>query len=745
MEPAQQMKETVDLRFYAAVLWRRKWIVLVPAVLAALTSVIVTLPSIMKPVYQSSSTLMIEFPQPLSKGLASLVDNPSVEEQLNRLQSQIQSNEFLTRMIVSTGLREDPAAQEWARKNARRYPDLSFNDLVDLKLIEYLRGVVRTSGNTRKGVQGSGNIIQVSVADYYPARARRLVQNITSGIIEAGRGQQLREVQSTGNFSAMQLQEYEGKLKDAERRLEEFRREQVNRRAMPTEVGPENLARAQDLRNQASADLRRQEQEMGDAGQSLRGSGVEPSRLDRFLAARGVAALLEQARGYERDYVRQSLSTGQSGQATAILLAREQDAMAAALRDTLQKREEVPPAALESALAYLRALAATELARTRLNTISGELTEYTHRLTSVPQADMELQRLEQEVANYRDLRNTFVTQLTSSQVTEAYGSSQIGEKISILEPAQHPLKPIRPKRNMIILLSVMAGLAVGMVGAFVLEHHDQTFRDVPDTERHLGVRVIGTIPNLENLARVGSSRRLERPLRAAAVERAMREFLNDSPGYQEFRKLSLGLLRLQEGGPKSIMVTSARRGEGKTTCAACLALALAKELPQSRVVLVDLDVRKSSLTAFFGVNGDSAQGAVFLQQRKWEGEPLRELILPNLRLLPIELNVLSEDEQVTAANVQWLMTRLKGKADRIIIDSPPNLPVPDPLVVGPEVEAVLVVVRAGVTPRETVRRGVDLQRQFGDNVVGVVMNNQGEALPYYYSPSHYGYGYSRRG
>lgn len=848
MQPAPPMKETVDLRFYVALLWRRKWVVLVPAALAALTSVIVTLPRIMRPVYQSSSTLMIEFPQALSKQLASLLDSPSLDEQMARLQNQMQSNEFLTRMIVSTGLRDDPSVKDWARRNARRYPDLSQEDLIDLKLIDYLRGIVRMSGATRGKGQAQGNMITISVADYYPERARRLVQNITTALIEANRGEQLRQVKSTGDFSATQLEEYDTKLKEAEARLEQFKRDMANRRTQPSAVNENNVNQARDLRQRASSDLQLQESALRDAADTLRAQGFEARTLDRSLALRGVAGVLERARMLEHDYVQQTLTspggTGSAvaGQATAIALARAQDEIGLALQDTLQDMAAVPAAILPQATRYLRALVAVELSRTRRNAYDSQVAEFARRLTSLPEADMDQQRLEQEVASLRDLKNTFILQLTSSQISEAYGASAIGEKISVIEPAQHPLKPIRPKRGRIIMLSILAGLALGVVGAFVFEHHDQTFRDVRDAERQLGLRVIGTIPTIEKIRRLnppgnprrapparsavgggppdplsagggprsGTGRRrsgtsggdgatkggeaavaaldsngdlgsvgedasgeraLQQPalnvpqrggakvsrgeglsvaeqtsfvLHSAATERAMREFLNDSPAYQEFRKLALALLRQGNGGPRSLMVTSARRGEGKTTATACLGLALAKELPKERVVLVDLDVRKASLASFFGINGTSS-GSVSLRETLWEGEPLRELILPNLSLLPIQVEGESREDQVTSESIRWLLEKLKGRADRLIIDCPPNLPVSDPLIVGSEVDGVLIVIRAGVTPRETAQRGVDLQRQFRDNIVGVIMNNQSQALPYYYSPSHYGYGYGRRG
>jgi Mrp family chromosome partitioning ATPase len=228
-------------------------------------------------------------------------------------------------------------------------------------------------------------------------------------------------------------------------------------------------------------------------------------------------------------------------------------------------------------------------------------------------------------------------------------------------------------------------------------------------------------------------------VRAARAERVIMGFLDNSPGYQEFRKLVLGLVR--SGGPASrrIMLTSARLGEGKSITSACLALTLARELPGERVVLVDLDTRRPGLGPLFGMNGTEAGGKLVLGSRTWEGNPLSPLILPNLKFLVPADAPNPGQEVLTVDSVRWLLAKLADVADRIIIDSPPNLPVPDAIIVGPEVDAVIFVVKAGETPREAVRLGLELQQRFGDNVLGILMNNSEEVLPYHHTQAHYPY------
>lgn len=756
MEPVLPMKETVDLRSYLHLLWRRKWVVIVPAVLCAAAAIIITMPAIMKPIYQSSATLMVEFPQPLSRELANLVANPTLEEQLARLSNQIQSNEFLTQMIANTGMRSDESVRLWARRNQKRYPDLTLDELVDLKLVEYLRSVIHmTALGGKREVRT--NVIQVTVFDYYPARARSLVQNITDGIIEANRSEQLREVKSTGDFSATQLQEYQTKLQDAEARLEKFKRDRAQQMAQPTLVQEATVSVARDMQARAAADLSTQEEALATAAQTLRAAGLSASSYASLLTAAKAARALDEARSLETQYVQQTLleAAAQSGpgqgalsEATAINLSRKLDEVRSELSQRLQESNRgMTPQRRDSILAYLMATANRDLAQVRQNGYAGQIAQFESRVTSGPQSDLEQQRLEQEVESYRELQNTFLTQLASSQISEAFGAAKVGEKISILQPAERPMDPVRPRRVQILLLSMVAGVILGVAGAFFVEHHDPSYRDVGEIERQSGLRVIGTLPNLESLSKLSSARRggISGPLHAAAVERAVNDFLSDSPGYQEIRRMIIPLLDRSGPGPRSLMVTSARRGEGKSMASVCLALTMAKELPEARVVLVDLDTRKSTLSPFFGVNGTGPHEGLFLNDRTWSRQALRPLPLPNLSLLAVKSDPDRPHDLVTLEGVRWLLSTLKAEADWVIIDSPPNLPVPDALIIGREVESVLMVVRAGQTPRETVRRGIALQRQFQENLVGILLNNCSEVLPYYYHHRHYGYGYASHG
>ncbi len=215
-------------------------------------------------------------------------------------------------------------------------------------------------------------------------------------------------------------------------------------------------------------------------------------------------------------------------------------------------------------------------------------------------------------------------------------------------------------------------------------------------------------------------------------------FADESPAGTEFRRLHVRLLREAAGHPlRTIQVTSARRQEGKSTTSAHLALAMARHT-SCPVVLADCDLRKPRVHDLYGL--PQARGMTDFMRGIL---PLKAVIkdTPQANLKAITSGrVISGPSKLFVADViRQALAQISEQFDLVIIDSPPLLPVSDPLLLAPEVDGVLLVVLAGKTPRQVVRRARDLLASVEANVLGVVVNNVAEALPYYYDYKYYGY------
>jgi protein-tyrosine kinase len=213
---------------------------------------------------------------------------------------------------------------------------------------------------------------------------------------------------------------------------------------------------------------------------------------------------------------------------------------------------------------------------------------------------------------------------------------------------------------------------------------------------------------------------------------------------EQFRKLRTQLLRLNLARPvKTIMVTSALQGEGKSFVAANLAIGIAHDL-HLHALLVDCDLRNPSVAPMFGYNG--VQGIA--DYLKGQGEVSNFLVkteLEKLSLMPGGTIPENPTEIIGSQRMAALVEELKTRYDDrfIILDSTPLLATAEPDVLAKLVDGVLIVVRAGMTPRETVKQALSFLDK--DKILGVVLNDVNfkySALgARYFGGDGYSYGY----
>jgi capsular exopolysaccharide synthesis family protein len=206
----------------------------------------------------------------------------------------------------------------------------------------------------------------------------------------------------------------------------------------------------------------------------------------------------------------------------------------------------------------------------------------------------------------------------------------------------------------------------------------------------------------------------------------------------EMRRL-WGKLRQRTRGAnmKSFMLTSATLGEGKSTVSAFLALTIARH-KKTKTILIDADLRRPKVHKYFGLKREPGLVEVLTGERD---------VLDCVQDTPCDtLKVLTAGRHDSAPSYLFdthllgeAMSELKFYYDTVIVDCPPVIPVSDPVMVVPEVDGVLMVVMAGVTPRELVARARDVLLDVDANILGLIVNNHAEVLPYYYDHKYYGY------
>ena len=205
-----------------------------------------------------------------------------------------------------------------------------------------------------------------------------------------------------------------------------------------------------------------------------------------------------------------------------------------------------------------------------------------------------------------------------------------------------------------------------------------------------------------------------------------------SPIAEQYRILRTNLKSLNSGrsGLKVILLTSAVNGEGKSVTSINLALTFARQ-EHLRVVLVDADMRKSSVPRWLGLKDRKTGLSTVLRNGGELNGSLVSLQSPKLTILPAGPVADHPAELLESVAMKRLLATLKTQFDLIIIDAPPVLPVTDPGILASQADGVLLVVRAGKTQRKTVTEAREMLKKAKANLIGCVLTHVEHYLPGY--------------
>jgi capsular exopolysaccharide synthesis family protein len=205
---------------------------------------------------------------------------------------------------------------------------------------------------------------------------------------------------------------------------------------------------------------------------------------------------------------------------------------------------------------------------------------------------------------------------------------------------------------------------------------------------------------------------------------------------EQYRSLRTRIKRAESGRSiRTIVVTSPAKGDGKSLTAANLALTMAQEF-QTRVLLIDADLRRPTVHRLFGVSDGPGLADVLMGVADLD-QALISVPDHHLTVLPAGVPPGQPAELLGSAAMRRTLDTLRSRYDRILIDMPPVAPLADLHVVAPMADGILMIVRAGVTPKPAIEQalaGLDMSK-----VLGLVLNDSGDHAPQKYEYEGYRY------
>lgn len=325
----------------------------------------------------------------------------------------------------------------------------------------------------------------------------------------------------------------------------------------------------------------------------------------------------------------------------------------------------------------------------------------------------------QAAAIAQGVGNSLIKAVDSLEKPRGGGASPVG--LSVIKPASAPSAPSAPNTRLNLAIGFILGLALGVGLAVLRATFDNRVRGESDLRRVTDAPLLGGISFDADATR--------KPLLTQAAPQSQRA--------ESFRQLRTNLQFTNiSGRSKAVLITSSLPGEGKSTTATNLAIALSQA--GQTVCLVDADLRRPMISEYLGLDRNAGLttalvGAAEVNDllQPWGADQLYVLTSGQIPPNPSEL--------LGSETMKQLIEALEESFDVVIIDAPPLLPVTDSAVLSQHVGGVLVVVGSHKLKHQELEKSLAALDLVGSNILGVVLNRLPSKGPDAYAYSYYNY------
>lgn len=496
------MEQDQSILDFREVLWkarRYKWLALLPVVLVLCGAWIYLM--VTPPIYESTVVVSVDNNAPVSQALGNIVRQDQSEdsrrERAQRVDSRIHSRLFLESLVNKMGYARNPALLLRASEAARHWQGITTGEYAT-RIAVFLLGkkiVVTPTGETR---------VSIAATDPDPRTAQKLASMIADELNATNKASSIQRATERGEFSSDQISVYEERLRKSEAALRNYQESVIGEKLTTNPINDGNFDGAKEVVSDARAEMdqiRSRLQTDLSSWQSSGGTGAGPpvlrnsrtaeleSRLSELETSYGLAAM-DSKRSAEVEGVKLKIGGVRQG------LYAEYQALAEALPD-------LSPGARDAAAGIALDRAELRSLKLKEQRLSGYAANYSRRVQSQPAQQLESERLRSEVENNRDLLLALQKEATSSRISAALETSQLGMEFEILESPQLPLRPVFPDPIRIMGIALLVGPLLGIGLAIVAERLGAALHSLEQAEKEIGARVIGTIPRIEGWSQPG--------------------------------------------------------------------------------------------------------------------------------------------------------------------------------------------------------------------------------------------------
>lgn len=665
------------------ILLRRKWMILSVTLLGLIAAVLLTLN--MTPLFKATTTLEIQRQE------AQILDQNSIDpvmvadaEYMETQYALLQSRSLAERVAEVLNLPSD-----------ERYADQTLNR--DERLNQAASIIL---DNLRVSPEGRSRVVNVEYISPHPREAARIANTLVENFIETNLERKYNTTAYARRFLAERLQTTKLALEDSERQLAEYAYEQGI-----LELDVENGGGSLDANSLIQLNQELAEAESDRIAIEQRLAEIENNPAVKEILDSRDLQLLRQRRSQLQSEYQEMLGQFKPGypameqmQARIQLLDRE-----------IAVSQQAIFAAIQSE--YNSAVAKEDALRQRVEELKSDLQALRDR-------KIQYTILGREVDTNRSQYEALLQRMKEVSVASGVGSSQV----SIVDRALVPRSPFEPNLPRTLIQAFILSFAAGIGLAFALNYIDDTIKSPEDVKSKLGLATIGVVPKLKG-----------------GKDLITNELSNPrSPISEAFFSARTSLdFTTEHGAPRSLLMTSTRPGEGKTSSTVALAMSFAKV--GRSVLIIDADMRKPSFVADAGA---SIGLSGMLTRDANLGDQIVRSGTENLYLLPAGIIPPNPAELLSSPKLRTVLKEATDAFDLVVIDSPPVLSFTDAPLLGSIAEGSIVVVQSGSIRTPAVQRTISRMLDSRTNVLGVMLTKF-DAKKSGANYSYYGYAYGK--
>jgi succinoglycan biosynthesis transport protein ExoP len=724
--PVERQEHDADrlaeqLRFWRRSISKHKWSAIGLAMAIALLTTLIVF--VIQPTYRSTATLMLESNKSKVVSIEEVYSAMSSNREYYQTQAEILKSEELARRIVTKMKLVDHPVMD-PRKQAEN--GFSLKKLVPAAWMgeddagkytpEKLQAevIARFKRELTIELVRNSQLIRISYESPDKQFAADAANWVAEGFIEADMDARLAMTQKAGAWLTERLSGLRKKLEESERALQQFRERE----------------RIVDAKGVAQSGASKQLEQLSEGLVSARQKRAEAeAAYQQVQAAQKSKIDVESIPAIQKNAIYIQLKAAESAAESRLADAAKKYGPEHPKRQTADAEVR---AAKENTKRQIDTITTSitkeyELVRAQENAVERALAQSKGDILGMNRKEYELGVHEREVASNKSLYEMFTSRMKETNV-----AGDLQSPIArVVDPAVVSARPYSPKKARIIGIAAVVGLILGIMLALLLEYLDNTIKNAEDVDTKLRKPLLGQLPRLKGKIESGD-------LQIAFVK-------DKDPGFsEEIRSIRTGVLLSSIDSPhKVLLVTSSIPGEGKTSVATNIALALGQV---RKVCLIDADMRRPTVAKVLGVDTTSKGLSNLVSGSDPTADCLhfnKELgihIIPSGVVPPNPLELLSSVRFAEA--MKWL----EDSFDIVIIDSPPLQLVSDPLILSQFANSVIYVVKADSTPYQVALGGLERLREAKAHVLGVIINqiDREKADRYYGYGKYSAYGYGKK-